>query len=90
MSHRLLSTIVFASGSLLACGGTVAPDLGTDAETPKNDAATPDAPLPVDSGPDLRACEPGWPTTKGVVCSFDGGIRCCDVDGGKTCCLDDQ
>ena len=90
MSHRLLSTIVFASGSLLACGGIV-PDAGTDAEAPKNDASTTDATPTVDSGPDLRACEPGWPTTKGVVCSFDGGVKCCDVDGGKSCCaLGDQ
>jgi hypothetical protein len=91
MGHRLLPTIVFASGSLLACGGSVAEGVdagGTDATPqPTTDAST-DA--PAHDASDIRACEGGWPTTKGFLCNFDGGIACCsktdDPDAGTFCC----
>jgi len=93
MGHRLLHTLVFASTSLLACGGTI-DEIPDDAEAPpdaKPDAksgkdaglldAAPDAPPdvapPEDAGSDARTCEGGWPTTKGQICTFDAGIVCC-------------
>jgi hypothetical protein len=75
--YRLLPSIVFASTSLLAgCSG-------------ENDLS-PNEPS-IDAGPDLRACEGGWPTTKGALCEFDAGIVCCtrddwSSDAGWECC----
>ena len=56
MTHRLLHTLVFSSAALVGgCGAAHA--------TPASDAAaTPDA---GSDAPDVRYCEPGWPTTKG-------------------------
>ena len=93
MSHRLLHTLVFASTSLLACGGTIE-EIPDDAEPPPDAApppqadATPDVQIdahvdvqpeadPQDAGSDVRTCEGGWPTTKGQICTFDAGIVCC-------------
>ncbi len=65
MRHRLLPSIVFASTSLLAgCGGEV-----QDVPAPDPDAGSADA--------RARRCEAGWPTTKGSLCTFEGGLRCC-------------
>ena len=45
---------------------------------------------PKDAGVDARLCEGGWPTTKGQMCVYDGGIACCtqwnDPDSGVICC----
>ena len=74
----------------------------TDAGPPTRDDAGPpvvDAGLDAgfdDAGPphDLRTCEPGWPTTKAMVCEPDGAGRviCCrlpslEPDGGMDCCV---
>jgi len=100
MSHRLLHTLVFASTSLLACGGQIGEIVP---ELPEPDASPPDPPLPnppppiaapetspADAGFDARTCEGGWPTTKGQICTFDAGLVCCsrswDPDAGKICC----
>lgn len=93
MTHRLLPSIVFASGSLLACGGQVdaaLPDVSTplpdvdatnvDVGRPPDtvDSAPPEAAPPeLDAGIDARLCEPGWHTTKGQICVTDGGLECC-------------
>ncbi len=66
---------------------------------PPPDAASPgtfsgiDASAPQDAakdvvGVDARACEPGWPTTKGMVCTSDGGPDLCCHRGNETpvCC----
>ena len=93
-AHRLLPSIVFASTSLLAgCGGQLDAQT-TFPEPPPPDAAgdvavaTPDAAH--DAEPDARTCEGGWPTTKGQICQFDGGISCCrnswEEDAGLVCC----
>ena len=91
-THRLLPTIVFASSSLLACGGQIDAVLdGPDAPGPPADGsadavtkpdAAKDAPGPdvapiTDAGADVRSCEGGWPTTKGQICTFEAGIACC-------------
>ncbi len=97
MSHRLLPTIVFASSSLLACGGqldaiTDGPDAPPGpppdgaADVIARDAAidaTPDVAPITDAGPDVRSCEGGWPTTKGQICTFDAGIACCSPAIGQ-------
>ncbi|MCB9592445.1 MAG: hypothetical protein H6719_06915 [Sandaracinaceae bacterium] len=72
-------------------------DGGTDAAIP--DAAIPDAGFDAaipdagwDAG-DARFCEPGWPTTKGMVCVDigDGVVECCRLwldDGSMdSCCI---
>lgn len=72
-------------------------DAGTDAALP--DAALPDAGFDAavpdagwDAG-DARFCEPGWPTTKGMVCVDldDGTVECCRLwldDGSMdSCCI---
>jgi hypothetical protein len=52
------------------------PDAGFDGNSPIEAGARPDG------GPELRACEGGWPTTKG--CSFPTpGVMCCQNE----CCL---
>ena len=56
MSHRLLHTLVFSSAALV--GGC-----GAAHVTPISDA--PSAPDAGSDAPDVRYCEPGWPTTKG-------------------------
>ncbi len=90
MSHRLLHTLVFASTSLLACGGQIG---SVTLESPEADpdAAPPDP--PIDAGSDVRSCENGWPTTKGAICRFDAGIVCCKRsfgDAGEICCEKSQ
>ena len=101
MSHRLLHSIVFASTSLLACGGQIdvvtaspdatpqpQPDGAFDPVLQKPAVTVPDA--AVDANIDKRSCEGGWPTTKGQICTFDAGIACCtssfDSDSGVICC----
>jgi hypothetical protein len=93
----LLPSIVFASGSLLACGGrvdVVLPDVPPplpDVDGATDVDATP-PPIAPDAGvePDARSCEPGWHTTKGQICVTDGGLECCsrigDEDAGSQCC----
>jgi len=100
MSHRLLHTLVFASTSLLACGGQVEgldPPPENDASPPKKDAGAKDVTTapetgPEDAGSDARTCEGGWPTTKGQICTFDAGIVCCSEswleDGGEPICCE--
>lgn len=56
MTHRLLHTLVFSSAALVGCGATHAMPLQSDA---------PSAPDAGSDAPDVRYCEPGWPTTKG-------------------------
>lgn len=102
MSHRLLSTIVFTSTSLLGCG-TVdgAKDAAIDAsfsDATQKDASISDATIDTvkdvqadiqDAQSDARLCEPGWPTTKGAMCVLDASILCCEVKGdepGIECC----
>lgn len=101
-THRLLPSIVFASTSLLAgCGGEI--DSQTSFPEPPVPDGSPGAvelkpgQLPAkepDAGAneaDARACEGGWPTTKGQICTFDAGLACCtasfqDPDAGVVCC----
>ncbi len=69
-------------------------DAGSDAGLPDAalgfDAAIPDAGW--DAG-DVRFCEPGWPTTRGMVCGGldDGTVECCRLwldDGSMdSCCI---
>ena len=68
------------------------PDAGVDAGLADAgfDAGIADAAL-LDA--DVRFCEPGWPTTKGMVCvdQGDGTVECCRLwlgDGSMdTCCI---
>ncbi len=76
-SHRLTASIVFGS-SMLLTGPLVACGGATD-----------DAGDASDAGPDARACEPGWPTTKGVICKLEKGLKCCEHAGdpAPACCV---
>jgi hypothetical protein len=92
MSHRLLHTLVFASTSLLACGGQIGAVIDVPPEPDASKDATAPEDVSVDAGSDARMCEGGWPTTKGQICTFDAGIVCCtrgwEADGGgdPICC----
>ena len=56
MTHRLLHSLVFSSAALLGgCGAAHATSAGD----------VPSAPDAGSDAPDVRTCEPGWPTTKG-------------------------
>ena len=103
MSHRLLHTLVFASTSLLACGGQIGsvivdiPEPDASPKSPKEASpeeaeAEVEAAAPIDAGSDARTCEGGWPTTKGQICTFDAGIVCCtsswNEDGGDPICCE--
>ena len=77
MTHRLLHTLVFSSAALV--GGCCA----THAmPTPA------DAPSPPDAGsdaPDVRYCEPGWPTTKGQFMHMVGEVTySCSFENNNT------
>lgn len=101
-SHRLLPSIVFASTSLLTgCGGeidsqTIFPETPLPDASPGPVEVKPGPAKPPDAGihvePDARACEGGWPTTKGQICTFDAGLACCtrsfgdEADAGVICC----
>lgn len=66
MTHRLLHTLVFSSAALVGgCGATHA--MPTQADAP----STPDA---GSDAPDVRYCEPGWPTTKGQFRHEQDGV----------------
>ncbi|NOU27598.1 MAG: hypothetical protein HOO96_06780 [Polyangiaceae bacterium] len=77
-SHRLTASIIFGSSMLLTGSSVVACGGATDEGA---DAA--------DAGPDARACEPGWPTTKGLICKLEKGLKCCEHAGGSVpeCCV---
>lgn len=77
-SHRLTASIVLGSSMLLTGSAVVACGGATD----EGKEAT-------DAGPDARACEPGWPTTKGVICTTEKGLTCCGHAGdpNPTCCV---
>jgi hypothetical protein len=64
MRHRLLHTLVFSS-SFLVDGCAMAHVVDGDAGAAADALETPDAFAPPDAAIDVRACEPGWPTTKG-------------------------
>ena len=87
MQHRLFHTLVISSAMLLdGCAsthGTLA-----DAGPPSDAVVTPDV--------DVRACEPGWPTTKGNFQHVldDVALRCrgsARLEGGgvdvASCCV---
>jgi len=92
MHHRLFHTLVLG-GVLTGCGGIA--EVASDPAAPLPDGqplanvdASPETPdaaeagAAADAGPDLRACEGGWPTTKG--CSFPApNVMCCQNE----CCL---
>lgn len=70
---------------MVDAGTPVEPDAGrADAGAPPGDAGPP----PPDAG-DARACEPGWPTTKGFFCTTvsDDLLLCCNSFGEDPCCL---
>ena len=95
MSHRLLHTLVFASTSLLACGGTIEelPDVDPqpDATPPEKDASPPqvDASVPdvapeaeVEAAPEDAGSDAR--TCEGGWPTTKGQI--CTFDAGILCC----
>lgn len=102
MVHRLFHSLVVSS--VLALGGGCAsthdpadpppPPPDPDSDAGALDAGAPDAGMPdagqPDAGPeDLRACEDGWPTTKGFFCtsvSLDR-VECCSSFDETDCCV---
>lgn len=103
MAGRLLHSLVFSSvlalesagctvahAPLTDAGGGDPPDGGSDAGTDAGFDAGSDAGF--DAG-DVRFCEPGWPTTKAMICvdQPDGTTECCSTllpDGSpEACCI---
>ena len=83
MRHRLFCSLVLSSSVLLdgcATAHAFAPDPSSDAGVGDAAPATSDAALS-----DPRACEPGWPTTKGIFEVVRDGLRYgCRVAEGST------
>ncbi len=81
-----------------AAPGTRPPDEAVSVDSPTESpsssiASGTDAGAPRDAASDVltadaRACESGWPTTKGMVCTSDGGpdLCCQRQDEAPVCC----
>lgn len=80
MRHRLFCSLVLSSSFLVDGCATAHSGVTPDAGTPQ-DAALDRA----DAAPDPRACEPGWPTTKGIFhVTRDGLVYGCHFLDGST------